>query len=361
VECARCHNRFLPDGKTVRYVGLEFSACSSCHTDPHKGKFQKSCESCHSTRGWVEIAAGAFNHSTTRFPLRGRHASLKCEQCHGTPGRSTGRPAAGSFAIEKFQRCADCHKDTHRGEFSGRADGGACESCHTENGFSPSTFAHSSAKFALQGKHQQVPCAKCHPVSTAATNGVVVREFRVKRFQRCADCHEDGHAGQFAYRADGGECAGCHYVDGYLPATYTPDDHRKARFTLTGSHVAVPCAECHPANTVRARSTRRFVWSELPKCEACHRDVHGGQFPAAKYGGCASCHTSEAWNRLLFAHDKTSFPLTGKHAGVECVRCHPAQGAGSAAGARRFVGTPTKCSDCHTASSQGSNGLRRNQ
>ena len=361
VECSRCHNRLLPDGKTVKYVGLEFSSCSSCHADPHRGKFQKSCESCHTTHGWMEVLAGAFNHSSTRFPLRGKHAALKCAQCHGVPGRSPTRPAARRFAIEKFQRCSDCHRDPHQGEFSGRADGGACESCHTENGFSPSTFAHSSAKFSLEGKHALVPCVKCHPASVAAPNGAVVREFKVKKFQRCGDCHADSHGGQFAYRNDGGDCRACHTPDGYLPAAYTQADHRKARFALTGGHVAVPCAQCHPPGEVRARSTRRFVWNEVPRCESCHRDVHGGQFTASKYRGCASCHTSEAWNILLFAHDKTAFPLTGKHAKVECVRCHPRQCPGSGAGARRFVGAPTKCSDCHAASSDVNNGLRRNK
>ena len=361
VECARCHTGVLPDGNTVKYTGLDFSSCSSCHTDPHKGRFQKSCESCHNTGGWLQIAAGAFNHGTTRFPLRGKHASLKCGQCHRATSTGTGQPATRGFAIARFQRCADCHRDPHRGKFSGRADGGACESCHTENGFSPSTFAHSTAKFTLEGKHAQVPCAKCHPASPAGQNGVVTREFKVKKFQRCADCHADAHAGQFAYKGDSGDCEECHTINGFLPPAYTQANHSKARFALTGSHVAVPCAKCHPADAVRARSTRRFVWSEVPQCEACHRDVHGGQFSAAKYVSCGSCHAPEAWNRLVFAHDKTSFPLTGKHAAVECVRCHPDRGTEPGPGSRRFAGTPTKCSDCHTASSNDGGGLRRTQ
>jgi hypothetical protein len=125
--------------------------------------------------------------------------------------------------------------------------------------------------------------------------------------------------------------------------------------------VAVPCARCHPADAVRARSSRQFVWSEVPRCETCHRDVHGGQFSAARYGGCASCHIPDGWNRLLFAHDRTSFPLTGKHDGVDCVRCHPAQGTAGGTGTRRFAGTPAKCIDCHAASTEGGDYQGMNQ
>jgi hypothetical protein len=65
------------DHITVKYAGVAFDRCSSCHTDPHKGRFVKPCESCHTTSGWNEERPGSFDHATTRFPLRGLHAALR--------------------------------------------------------------------------------------------------------------------------------------------------------------------------------------------------------------------------------------------------------------------------------------------
>ena len=49
VACQRCHTAG-PDGQP-RYTGIQFSSCTSCHNDPHKGEFKQGCESCHTTGG----------------------------------------------------------------------------------------------------------------------------------------------------------------------------------------------------------------------------------------------------------------------------------------------------------------------
>jgi len=38
---------------------------------------------------------------------------------------------------------------------------------------------------------------------------------------------------------------------------------------------------------------------------------------------CAACHSTEDWKRVTFGHDKTGFPLTGRHREVTCSACHP--------------------------------------
>jgi hypothetical protein len=47
--------------------------------------------------------------------------------------------------------------------------------------------------------------------------------------------------------------------------------------------------------------------------------------PGARAGEtrCAACHTTEGWGDVKFVHERTGFPLTGRHAQVACKRCHP--------------------------------------
>jgi hypothetical protein len=348
VGCAKCHLVAPVDGKTVKYVGLSFDRCSSCHADPHNGKFKKPCESCHTSNGWREGSAKNFDHATTQFPLKGKHASVRCEACHPPARNASGGKIVQSFEVKNFQKCADCHKDAHRGEFAGRNNKGACESCHNEQGFSPTQFQHATARYRLEGKHEKTACARCHGEATTGADGKRVPvDFRLKKFERCADCHEDAHGNQFVRRKDKGACESCHRVEGFLPPKYSVADHEKARFVLTGGHEAVPCNRCHPADRIKAGSTRQFVWGEDQKCEACHKDPHGGQFPASLYAGCVACHAPNGWKDLVFEHGRTKFPLTGKHVGVACAECHKEFMTVRNEKVRRFTGAPMRCVDCH--------------
>ena len=134
VQCAKCHTNGA-DGKP-QYVGIPFSQCSDCHKDPHHGSFPQSCQSCHNTSGWKKISLQTvnqrFDHSKTKFPLEGKHVSVDCAQCH----------ANGDFKKPLvFAKCMDCHKDPHKGQFVKRSDQGECASCHTVQGWKPSTYS----------------------------------------------------------------------------------------------------------------------------------------------------------------------------------------------------------------------------
>jgi hypothetical protein len=64
--------------------------------------------------------------------------------------------------------------------------------------------------------------------------------------------------------------------------------------------------------------------------------------PGAHAGGdtrCGSCHTAADWKQVTFAHDRTGFPLTGRHQLVSCQACH--------AGGRFDQPVPKACSACH--------------
>jgi hypothetical protein len=359
--CGKCHPRDADESHVVIYTGLRFSQCSSCHTDPHRGQMKKPCEGCHSTAGWREGAAQHFDHSNTQFPLRGKHAAARCESCHGkekrTPSKGTVRP----FAVEHFGRCTDCHKDPHRREFASRPDKGACESCHSENGFVPSQFSHAAARFSLTGLHQKVLCRKCHVQFSDGNGGKGSLSFRVAKFLKCSDCHADYHNGQFLRRADRGDCETCHSVNGFLPPGFSLDDHARTRFPLAGAHAAVPCTACHLTKGVGSKKTREYTWSPEARCSTCHKDPHLDELSTAKYGGCETCHSVQAWQVVTFSHEKTRFILTGRHATAKCERCHQVATDAGRSGLRRYAGTPTKCTDCHTDDRSGLLKRSRNQ
>src|ERR1700722_1616429 len=148
VSCEKCH---VPAGPshTAQFTGLKFGACVDCHTDPHRGEFKTTCESCHNTSGWQNVTmSDEFDHSKTKFPLLGAHIKVGCDSCH----------VGGDFhkAIA-FGHCDDCHKpDPHKGQFLLRASKGECAECHTVNAWKPSQFGvkeHAVTAYPLLGKH----------------------------------------------------------------------------------------------------------------------------------------------------------------------------------------------------------------
>ena len=345
VTCEKCHTAATPGGEP-RFTGIPFAKCSDCHADPHHGAFPQSCETCHTTAGWKKIAAGQqFDHSRTRFPLLGKHASVECTQCH----------AEGNFKKPvAFAKCADCHQDAHHGQFADRSDKGECSSCHTVDGWKPSLFTvkeHALTAYPLQGKHASVTCDKCHAPAGAAT------KYKIA-FAKCTYCHSDAHDGQFAGAPYNNQCEQCHTVKGYKPSTYTIAFHQKTRFPLAGAHLAVTCEECHapqPAAAGVAAKPARFHFSDR-SCTGCHQNPHKGEFSAQMAQtradgtprGCEACHTVKAWTDLpSFDHSKTSFPLLGAHAKVQCDQCHKPETTGGKLTEATFKSAPTACSGCH--------------
>lgn len=346
VQCAKCHTNG-PDGKP-QYVGLPFNQCSDCHKDPHHGAFPQSCQSCHSTAGWKKISLQSvnekFDHSKTKFPLEGKHTTVNCEQCH----------ANGDFKKPLvFAKCMDCHKpDPHNGQFVKRPGAGECATCHTVQGWKPSTFTvkeHATSAYPLQGKHATVECAKCHIPKGKDTL------FKVK-FDKCNDCHTDQHAGQFAAAPYFNACDRCHNLAGYKPSTFTLVKHKETRFVLTGGHVAVPCADCHKESAeFQPKPLAVYHWKNL-NCTSCHNDPHKGQFAERMQqvradgspAGCEACHTTKSWKELSgFDHSKTKFALLGAHRATACIDCHKPPNMETKLINVDFKSAPTQCEDCH--------------
>jgi hypothetical protein len=341
VECGKCHRPPSPGG-TVVYTGLKFASCTSCHTDPHAGKFKKPCESCHTTAGWSTGAAAHFDHSTTRFLLRGKHAALPCERCHR--GKETG---TARFVIRQFGKCADCHADPHRGKFVPGGATEACEQCHVESGWKDGPakmFDHAQTRLPLRDAHRTATCAKCH--GSGAQMGMRTSLTERLTAYACVDCHLDAHQGQFT-TSGRTACERCHTERVFVPPVFGIAEHQRSAFPLDGAHGAVPCIECHKKSTLGGKVVRQFRWDRPRACKDCHTDPHRGAFDRFVNQGCAGCHTSQAWSDARFAHDKTAFKLTGKHVGVACYRCHGPRGNDAPLAQWRFSGTPQKCVDCH--------------
>jgi len=349
VACQKCH---LPgtDGKP-KYVGLTFSTCSSCHTDPHHGTFAGSCQSCHNTGGWKRVSAALvserFDHAKTKFPLLGKHVEVRCDQCHA--GGDFRKPVA-------FQKCSDCHQDAHQGQFVKRADKGECSSCHNVNGFKPALFGikeHAASAYPLQGKHASVRCEQCHVPAGRAT------VYKLK-FANCTDCHKDEHQGQFARAPYFNQCQQCHDLNGYRPSTFTLARHQQTRFPLNGGHVATPCNQCHQskADFTRTAGLKPAVMYRFEdrSCAVCHQDPHQGQFRERmlRVGaggtalGCQACHSTESWSDLQkFDHTSTKFPLLGAHRAVACMDCHKPPNLETRLRNVDFRAAPTRCEQCH--------------
>ncbi len=74
---------------------------------------------------------------------------------------------------------------------------------------------------------------------------------------------------------------------------------------------------------------------------------------------CSACHTADGWRPVAFAHDRTGFPLEGRHHDVSCQACHktgtfadPVPRACSACHRDPHLGRlGQRCQDCHDPAS----------
>jgi hypothetical protein len=306
-DCSACHAPFWDSGGMA-------ARCTGCHTeiavqlsDPqssHSVFLQEklgSCRTCHPDhRGpgalQTVLDTANFPHEKIGFPLIGKHGKIACSDCHDN---------------DKYSRlptdCYSCHAkdDPHKGLL-----GTDCFTCHTSDGWVPSLFDHSAAAFKLVGKHNGLLCTDCHADKTFAATP-----------SDCYSCHakDDPHQGQL-----GIDCALCHTPAGWKPSTF---DHNTAAFILDGKHVDIPCTDCHINGILKGTPT---------DCFACHAkdDPHKGHFGTF----CAACHATSGWKPPTFDHNRSAFPLTGAHAFLECIRCHPNY---------VFKGEPTFCAGCH--------------
>jgi hypothetical protein len=317
LACNRCHTpaHIAPNemlsiqvrDKTRTFLGVSPN-CVNCHKDEHGGRLGPNCQQCHNFEDWKNVAQ--FDHNKTRYPLTGLHAQVTCAKCH-TPGPDN-KPRYTGLA---FSACTDCHSDPHHGSFAQQS----CQSCHNTAGWKRVSlqtvnerFDHSKTKYPLEGKHQALDCLRCH------TSGDFKKPLA---FQYCLDCHKDEHDGQFVKRADKGECAACHNLQGFKPTTFGVKEHGATAYPLVQKHATVECAKCH---IPKGKDTVYHM--KFAQCMDCHRDEHRGQFAGVPYlNRCEQCHDLKGYRPATFTlakHKQTRFALTGGHMATPCGDCH---------------------------------------
>ncbi|MCK9209800.1 MAG: hypothetical protein M0P61_03070 [Ignavibacteriaceae bacterium] len=308
--CSDCHK-----GKTTGTSQI----CNDCHQPNYINSVNPShqilglstdCKSCHTSDGWKP---STFNHATTNYQLVGKHTTATCSDCH--KGK-----AAGTSQI-----CNDCHQPNYASSVNPSHQilglSTDCKSCHTPDGWKPSTFNHATTNYQLVGKHTTAACSDCHKGKAAGTS------------QICNDCHQPNYASSVNpnHLSIGlsTDCKSCHTTDGWKPSTF---NHATTNFQLTGKHSTVLCSDCHKGKTTGTDT----------QCYGCHKTDYdnttnphhiAANFPT----DCTKCHSTTAWKPATFDHSTTKFPLTGAHTSVDCVKCHT----------NGYTNTPTDCYSCH--------------
>jgi len=377
VKCDQCHLasrlRLARDaaGRPVPvYRPVAHATCTACHDDPHHGGFGSDCTSCHSTQGFKQISGAGFAHDRTGFPLKGKHAAVACASCHKDFTTPQGRrPPAAS--------CAACHApDPHRGAATLQGKPADCAACHSERGFTPSSYpleAHQLSRYPLEGRHAAARCSACHVKDAAPDAAARLGSARVvlrPAFAACSSCHGDDHGGQLAVRVSKGECLECHSPAGWKPSRFGRDAHAGLTLPLAGRHAEIACRGCHGVERTglkplalegRGPGKAGFVFKGIETgCAECHLDPHAGKFVPS---GCPACHDARGFRPALVdaaTHEKFRFRLRGAHRATPCAGCHqelagPADAkvvtliaGGGKLRTSRFA-ADTACASCHAA------------
>jgi hypothetical protein len=255
VRCQSCHTGVLHQQKLP-------TSCVACHrkddAKSHQGRLGTKCESCHSETGWTSTK---FDHGkTAHFPLRGKHAQVKCQSCH----------TGASYQEKLASTCVSCHRkdDAHKGQL-----GVQCESCHTEAAWRQARIDHGLTRFPLHGKHAGVKCQACHTTA------------RFKDAETgCHSCHvkDDKHKQRL-----GTLCEQCHNPRSWKQWDF--DHDKRTAFVLEGKHRGLECLACHRYPLQGKASLGRA-------CASCHESVdpHNGGFGRM----CERCHVTSTFKTI---------------------------------------------------------------
>jgi len=242
-------------------------------------------------------------------------AEKDCGNCHSNFNRTA-----------QDTLCTDCHKEIARDlrekhGFHGKMTRETCRNCHGDHKgraakiaeFNQQTFNHKLTEFRLEGGHLKPKCTACH---------VAGKKYREAQ-STCNGCHrkDDKHKQRY-----GPKCETCHSVANWKDMLF--DHDRDTKYPLHGKHITTKCDDCHTGDLYKDKLQT--------DCVSCHKkdDKHKGTLGP----DCGKCHTERNWKDEKFDHDKTRFPLEGKHEDTECKACHKTA---------VFKDAPRDCLSCH--------------
>ncbi len=193
--------------------------------------------------------------------------------------------------------------------------------------FSPGDLAKGHAR--LEGLKN---CTRCHSAGEklSAANCLGCHTELAPRIERGVGFH--GRLGEEQKRT----CEECHHehqgrdfalID-FGPSGRNGFAHAKTGWPLEGKHRPLACNACHqprliedgPLRELLATHPGRSTLLGAPSaCSGCHFDEHRGQLA----GACQTCHDARGFKAAPgFDHDRTRYPLEGKHEKVACGGCH---------------------------------------
>lgn len=196
--CSDCHQNGYSGTSTICFDCHETDFLQSVNPSHTALNLPNTCSDCHSTQpGW---APAAFPIHNQYYALNGAHAAIAgdCAVCHN--GNYNNTP----------NTCDGCHMPDYNATTNPPHASAQyptdCMLCHTENGWSPSTFDHDNQYFPIySGEHQGEwnTCSDCHP------NPSNYGQFT------CLTCHEQGetddeHEDVPNYAYNSNACLDCH-------------------------------------------------------------------------------------------------------------------------------------------------------
>lgn len=108
---------------------------------------------------------------------------------------------------------------------------------------------------------------------------------------------------------------------------------------LGGDVLASKCNQCH--SEIADRLNKKGFHKDKPDCKSCHTDHKGAAY---------SIFAPKDWLKT-FDHEDTDFSLLGKHASVDCEKCHSSYRKHAKTKelttSRTYLDAPSDCYSCH--------------
>jgi len=191
-------------------------------------------------------------------------------------------------------------------------------------------------------------CKKCHDIGKKVSSA------------KCLECHVEINRLQTTRKGYhnspevvGKECFSCHSEHNGRNFSIIHFDsigfkHSLAGYELVGKHSKINCSDCHKPALVKDKISQlkkgKSYLGLRQDCLSCHKDYHQGTLPS----NCAKCHNNNAFKPAeKFSHANTKYPLRGKHADVDCIKCHKLTERNGEK-FQEFAGVRFQnCTDCH--------------
>lgn len=322
-DCLVCHaqttwlpSRFDHDPELTGYevMGAHLELlpdnCEACHESSQWTGISQDCAVCHQSNF---INTQDPDHQDNGYP------DNLCESCHS---QDAWEPSIFAHTATSIA-CVSCHMIQYTGTVDPPHETLAfpqdCESCHSTTAWSPSSFIHNveATGFLVDGAHTDIACSSCHDTWEAP---VEVRGCAA------SSCHEDN----FNDSTDpphetmgfSTTCTDCHTTTAWSPSSFA-HDLETTGYALEEAHITASCQQCHtPWQIVETPRTCADGSCHLPDYQSATDPNHA----SASYPlDCESCHSMTAWEPSTFDHDGQFFPIySGQHRGEwnDCSQCH---------------------------------------